>query len=134
MSRIEKLRERSRISQELYEKKLQRACDAVSDYMSSDAAKLTIANHMNSEDDLDMHKFAETVATKVTDVVLDPVADFDDVCRHRQFSDDDIHHIVESFSDIFNLGVGESYEVKKRAVARYLQANPRLYEDMCNFK
>lgn len=136
MSRIEKLRERSKVSQEIYDKKVQRAYDAVKEYMDSDFAKLTIANHVGNKEDVSpefLNKFSQEIVDVVADEVLDPVKAFEDVCKQRNFKPSEIRKIVKSLSSIFNLAVDGDYDAKRRAVAEYLQNTPRLYEDMVNF-
>ncbi|MBQ2885926.1 MAG: hypothetical protein IJE43_19545 [Alphaproteobacteria bacterium] len=136
MGRLEALRGRSRVSSEVYEQKLQRAQAAVTEYINSDISALTIANHINGNEPMSedgLKKFTEDIVGVVTEAVLDPIAEFDDTCNARGFTATQVRNIIDAFSDIFNLAKGAEFEDKKRAVAEYLQNNPKLYDDMKDF-
>lgn len=135
MSRINKLRERSKLSQEIYDKKVQRAVSAVSAYMNSEASKLTIARHIEDADDVtEVTKFSQDIATRVADAVLDPVAEFKDICNARGYSEVQVDNIIHNYSRLFGLATNGTKEEKTKAVAEYLQYNKLLYEDLDYYK
>ena len=137
MSRMDNLRNRSKLSQEIYDKKVQRAYSAVKDYMNSETSMLTIARRVadtDSGDSADIAKFSQEIATCVTDAVLDPVQEFRDVCNLRGYTEKEIESIVQNYSRLFQLAVNGTLEEKTKAVAEYLQYNRPLYEDLECYK
>ena len=137
MSRMDNLRNRSKLSQEIYEKKVQRAYSAVKDYMNSETSMLTIARRVadaDSGNSADIAKFSQEIAPCVTDAVLDPVQEFRDVCNLRGYTEKEIESIVQNYSRLFQLAVDGTLEEKTKAVAEYLQYNRPLYEDLECYK
>ena len=100
MSRISSLRNRSTFGAELCSKRVERVCSVVQDYLQSDVAKLTIANHFADNEEVmqtDMAKFANELSTVMADTVTDGVMDFEDNCRVRGFREAQDKEGVDSF-------------------------------------
>lgn len=133
MSRISTIRERSKLNEEIYTKRVNRICDAVTEYMQSDTAKLTVAAHLAKDSEAaeeDLNQFTKDISEAIASAVSDPIAEFEDMCRIKGFNDNQIIEIVDAFAKVFMLSGTEDYRTKEYKVAEFLQKNSALYDSM----
>ena len=131
MSKLSELRNRSRASRELQEQKVERVKSAVHSVVNSSAFALSALNNLGDDvNDSQIQEFAETVATRVADVITDPRNEFIDSCKARGLSEFKIKKIVDSLNSMFALTDSENYDERLEAVSLYLQKYPHLYEDI----
>lgn len=134
MSRIANIRERSKLNEELYSKKVSRVREAVTDYMQSDVAKLTIANHFAGNEEVkqsDLDRFADDLSQAAVNAYSDSVADFEDSCHARGWDDAKIAEMVESLSKLLRIPPETDAVTKKMKVAEFMQSHDLLYDEFC---
>lgn len=136
MADIKKLRERSKIFQEIQDNKIQRFTDKWNEVTSSDSMKLTVMHRLGEEvnvSDDTVEKVADDMLESLVKTFTDPVLEFDDMCRARGYKPSKVRILVSNFARVWKIGVDGDYEATKQAVAAYLQQNPKLYEDFANY-
>lgn len=130
MSRISDIRQRSKLSEEIYTKKINRVRDAVADYIQSDFAKLTIANHFNGTGDItqkDLAGFARELSEAVAGSMPDPVEEFEQVCAESGLGQEQAREVVEAFATILMLDRDTDFGSRKLRVAGFLHDNKEFY-------
>lgn len=131
MSKISQMRN-SALSAQAKKERVERAVMKVLEEDSSAANLLTLANHASSgTSQKEINKLMDEVSKSVANAVVDPVPEFLDVCKYKGLKQSEIIRSVRVLNTVFGCtSENATQDEKLQAVAKYLQANQHLYDEI----
>lgn len=129
---LDKLRQRSKSSEEILERKLERVRGKVVEVVNSSTFVLTAAEH-NTDTEKNISAFADNVASAVANVICDAKAEFIDICTARGLKKTEIRRAANVINMTFGLTTSTEDDDILEAVAKYMQENPSMYDQIVLF-
>jgi len=132
VSKISDLKDKARQSKELRDQRIARVREVVSDVVNSQEFELTALNHLDDTTSREVReKFSNNIAVAVAEVTMDPVIQFMDICKARGMKESAIRYSVNTLNSVFGLvPEGAEFAEKRKALAQFLQDNPKYYDDL----